>query len=586
MTLHRYTVEVEPRRHQLKLTLLLEGVPDGPLRLAVPTWVPGAYAFQRYGRDVLQLWAEDAATGGVLRVTRDGWSGWRVEGGGSRRRVHAQLNAWDPSTAEFAGLVDEEWALLLATRYPFAPELPGPPEVEYRLPEGWSLHHPAGAVGLAAGRFRYQNHAALVDTPVVAGRVTRADWTVRGTAFSALFVSLPLGYEEEAPGFLGELSRLAECCHDIFGSFPFAGYSFIFETSGSSGWGMEHATSTLVTLDPEVFARKAKRAEALRVCAHELFHAWNGARLKAAPLGAPDLLAGSFPDGLWLTEGFTRYYEFVLGARAGWLPASAVLSNLVNYHRHLAMRPAWARVTAEDSSRATFLNHHRFAGAVNASLDYYDQGMLVAFDVDVALRQQGDSLDAAMRDLFSSWAGRATGYTSEDVLGFFSARSARSGEVVARGVREAAGVQTLASLQSLGFDVLCHEVGFLGVVLQDDTGPAVRDVADASPAAEAGLAAGDELLAVEGRPYRLGLLRYCLERRATVSLTVRRAERTWSLQVPVGRRSEVSQLVWAGSAAQAEHVRAWLGGAAFQPAPGAAIPLDAYDNFHGVQRVL
>jgi len=586
MTLHRYTVELEPRRHQLKLTLLLEGVPEGPLRLAVPTWVPGAYAFQRYGRDVLDVWAEDAASGAVLRVTRDGWSGWRVDGGGPRRRLHAQLNAWDPSTAEFAGLVSEDWALVLATRYPFAPELPGPAEVEYVLPEGWPLHHPAGAVALGAGRFRYESHAALLDTPVVAGSVTRAERTVRGTPFSALFLSVPLGYEEEGPRFLGELSRLAECCHDIFGSFPFADYSFIFETSGTSGWGMEHATSTLVTLDPEVFANQAKRAEALRVCAHELFHAWNGARLKAAPLGAPDLLAGSFPDGLWLTEGFTRYYEFLLGARAGWLPAATVLSNLVNYHRHLAMRPAWARVSPVDSSRATFLNHHRFAGAVNASLDYYDQGMLVAFDVDVALRQEGDSLDAAMRDLFSRWAGRGNGYTSEDALGFFSARSPRAGEVAARGVREAAGVQTLASLQSLGFDVFREEVGFLGVVLQDNQGPHVHDVADASPAAEAGLAAGDELLAVEGRPYRLGLLRYCLERRPAVSLTVRRAERTWSLQVPLGRRSEVSRLLWAGSAAQAEHLRRWLGGAAFQPAAGEGLPLEAYDNFHGIQRVL
>ena len=586
MTVHRYTLEVMPRRHQLKLTLVLDGVPDGPLRLAVPTWVPGAYAFQRYGRDVLELRAEDADSGEGLHVTREGWSGWRVDGGGPRRRIHAQLNAWDPATAEFAGLVEEDCALLLASRYPFAPELPGAPEVEYLLPDGWPLHHPSGALHLGAQRFRYDSQAALVDTPVVAGRVTSAEGRVRGTPFSALFFSVPLGYEDEGEGFLTQLERLAEGCHDIFGSFPFADYTFIFDTGSASGWGMEHASSTLVTLDPEVFAAEDKRAEALRVCAHELFHAWNGARLKAAPLGAPDLVAGSFPDGLWLTEGFTRYYEFLLGARSGWLSAATVLSNLVNYHRYLQMRPAWGRVSPVDASRATFLNHHRFAGAVNASLDYYDQGMLIAFDIDVALRQQGDSLDAAMRELFSTWAGQGSGYSSEDVLRFFSARSARAGEVAARGVRQAAGVQTHASLQQIGFDVRCQEEGYLGVVLQDNAGPLVRDVADASPAAEAGLAAGDELLAVEGRPYRLGLLRYCLRRRQAVSLTVRRAERTWSRQVPVGRRSEVSQLVWTGSEAQAEAIRSWCGDRAFQPAPGEAIPLDAYDNFHGIQRVL
>jgi predicted metalloprotease with PDZ domain len=500
--------------------------------------------------------------------------------------VHVQLNAWDPATAELAGLVDDRWALLVASRYPFAPELPSACEVEYRLPEGWPLHHPAGAVQVGPRTFRYENQAALLDAPVVAGAVTCVTRTVRGTPFHALFLSVPVGYEEEGPAFLDGLVRVAENCHDIFGSFPFADYTFIFDTSADSGWGMEHSASTLVTLDPEVFLQPRRRSDALRVCAHELFHAWNGARLKAAPLGAPDLIGGSFPDGLWLTEGFTRYYEFLLGTRGGWLRPADALGNLVNYHRHLKMRPAWGRVSPMDSSRAAFLNHHRFPGAVNGSLDYYDQGMLIAFDVDVALRRAGDSLDAAMRDLFAAWAGHRAGYTSEDVLSFLSARHPEVGAIAARGVREPGGLVTEASLRQLGFELLHADVGFLGVVLEGNTGPRVSDVADASPAGEAGLAAGDEFLAVEGRPFRLGILRYCLERRREVPLTVRRGERIFSALVPVGRRSEVSRLSWAGSEAEGELVRSWLGAPDFRPAPGESIGLEAYDNFHGIQTVL
>ena len=126
----------------------------------------------------------------------------------------------------------------------------------------------------------------------------------------------------------------------------------------------------------------------------------------------------------------------------------------------------------------------------------------------------------------------------------------------------------------------------VGVVLEGNTGPRVSDVADASPAGEAGLAAGDEFLAVEGRPFRLGILRYCLERRREVPLTVRRGERIFSALVPVGRRSEVSRLSWAGSEAEGELVRSWLGAPDFRPAPGESIGLEAYDNFHGIQTVL
>ena len=586
MTRHRYTVELEPLRHQLQLTLELEGLPPGPLRLAIPTWVPGAYAFLRYGRDVLVLKAEDATTGQTLVVTREGWSGWRIEDAPPAVRVKAQLNAWDPSTGELAGLVDERWALLAGTRYPFAPAHPGPCEVEYRLPANWPLHHPAGAIQLGPSRFRYESQAALLDAPLVAGDVTRAVRTVRGTPFHALFLSLPLGYEEEGPAFLDGLARIAESCHDIFGSFPFAHYTFIFDTSAEVGWGMEHAASTLVTLDPEVFLQARKRAEALRVCAHELFHAWNGTRLKAAPLGAPDLVGGSFPDGLWLTEGFTRYYEFLLGARGGWLKPTDVLANLVNYHRHLAMRPAWKRVSAEDSSRAAFLNHHRFPGAVNGSLDYYDQGMLVAFDVDVALRLKGDSLDAAFRDLFVAWAGRGVGYRTEDVLQFLAARYPEAGAIASQGVQEPAGQRTVFSLHQLGFEPVETEVGFLGVVLEGNTGPRLSDVADASPAAEAGLASGDVLLDIDGRPFRLSALRFCLARRKALSLSVRRGERTFRVEVQVGRRPEVTALRWAGDASQAQRVRTWLEAPGFELAAGEEVPLEAHENFHGIQTVV
>jgi predicted metalloprotease with PDZ domain len=586
MTLHRYTVEVEPHRHQLHLTLELDGLPPGILHLRVPTWVPGAYAFLRYGRDVLTLDAVDVASGRSLGVTREGWAGWRIEDAPPTVRVKARLNAWDVATGELAGLVDGAWALLLATRYPYAPGHPGPCEVEYRVPEGWPLHHPAGAIELGPRLFRYENQAALLDAPVVAGAVTRATRRVRGTPFHALFLSVPLGYEEESSGFLDSLVQVAQGCHEIFGSFPFADYTFIFDTSADCGWGMEHAASTLVTLDPEVFIEPRRRTEALRVCAHELFHAWNGARLKAAPLGAPDLVAGSFPDGLWLTEGFTRYYEFLLGVRCGWLQPSDVLGNLVNYQRHLSMRPAWGRVSAEDSSRAAFLNHHRFPGAVNGSLDYYDQGMLVAFDVDVALRASGDSLDVALRDFFEAWAGRGQGYTSAEVLQFLAARHPQAGAIAAKGVQEPAGQCTEASLRTLGFLPKWSEVGFLGVVLEGNAGPKVVDVADTSPAAEAGLAAGDEILAVDGRPFRLGLLRYCLQRRRGLSLTLRRGQRTFGVEVAVGKRSEVTELVWTGDASQAERVRAWLGTPDFPLAAGAHIPLEAHENFHGIQTVL
>src|SRR5262249_8399791 len=139
------------------------------------------------------------------------------------------------------------------------------------------------------------------------------------------------------------------------------------------------------------------RLQCMRVGGHELLHAWNVKRLKPKPIVNLDLSQGSFTDGLWVAEGFTRYYEFLLAVRAREMTPERFFSNVVNYWRHLTMRPAYARTSVADSSRATFLNHHRYPGAWNSSIDYYDAGMLVAFDIDAVLRRAKtpSSLDAA-----------------------------------------------------------------------------------------------------------------------------------------------------------------------------------------------
>ena len=61
---------------------------------------------------------------------------------------------------------------------------------------------------------------------------------------------------------------------------------------------------------------------------------------------------------------------------------------MVGYFNHLTTQPAYRRVSGADSSYASDLNHAKYAGRVNNSIDYYDKGMLVAFGVDATLRTE------------------------------------------------------------------------------------------------------------------------------------------------------------------------------------------------------
>jgi predicted metalloprotease with PDZ domain len=567
----------------------VQGVPPGaPLRLATPTWVPGAYGFMRYARDLSDVRATDER-GAELKVTRDGWSGFRVAAAPSDRvRVTYRAFAYDPAWGELSGLVDHEHAVLLGTRYLFAPELGGPCRVHYELPPGWALHHPGGARQLDERTFEYASYPVLLDTPVVAGSFTVKTRRAHGADFHHVFVDRAVGFETELDGFVDAVMRTADACHDLFGSFPFDRYSFIFTFNPTAGWGLEHAHGTMIGLSGLSLVDPADRGRAMRVCAHELFHAWNVCRLKPAALARADLVGGSYTDDLWLAEGVTRYMEFVLCARAGFISGEDFFANVVNYYRHLTAMPAYARTSAVDSSRATFLNHTKYPGSINNTVDYYDLGMLVAFDLDAALRLQAPagSLDAELRAFYEAFGARPGGYTHEEVVRFFGERSPKIGELLAREVEGRGALSVPEWLQALGFEVHTGKVRYLGLVLKDNAGPELANVLDDSPAAQSGIAPGDELLLLDGHPFHLKALRWLIDHRGEVQVRARRGHRTLDLTLPVGERTDITGLTWNGTEAQAERVRAWLGRTDFAPAAGQAIPLTAYDNFHGIQTVM
>ena len=491
--MHTYRIRLEPASKEVAVELEVElagRAPDRPVDLSVPTWVPGAYGFMRYGRDVFDVHARDADSGAELSIERHGFSGFRVAPGARRLSVSFRAKLCDPAWAELAGYVEGSWAVLLATRYLFVPELSEQPvQARYDVPEGYTIHHPDGAVERGERTWEYPSFRALLDTPVVAWRegVTHLTRPLEGTPFHYLFLGHALGLDSELDGFVAQLEAVALECKAIFGAFPFAGYTFVFAFDPRFHWGLEHADATMIGLGQDVFIDDEARFDALRVSVHELVHAWNVCRLRPRGFGTEpgelDLVGGSFTDGLWVSEGFTRYYEFLLCVRAGQMTPQRFFSNVARYHRALGERPAHARTSVADSSLATFLNHHRYPGAVASMVDYYDHGMLVAFELDAALRRADASppcsLDAEFRAFYEAFAGRARGFTTDEAIAFFGDRApsgAGARALLLREVKGTEGLSTLEQLAALGFELETADEPVLGLILKDDRGPDVVDV--------------------------------------------------------------------------------------------------------------
>ncbi|HVE83911.1 MAG TPA: hypothetical protein VND93_13725 [Myxococcales bacterium] len=584
-----YRVTLRPRAHLLDVSMELRGVtPGDPLALAVPTWVPGAYGFMRFARDLYEVRAFDG-DGEELKVKRDGLSGFWVEGvRSSKVRVTYRAWAYDPAWGELCGLVDDEYAVLLGTRYLHAPELGGPCRVRYELPEGWALHHPGGAEPVDARTFEYPSYAALLDAPVVAGQFEVRTRAVGGATFDCIFLDRGFGFDTEVDGFVDSVVKAAEACRALFGGYPFQRYSFIFSFNPTAHWGLEHAHGTMIGMHPTTLIDPMERLRAVRVAAHELFHAWNVCRLKPADLAPPDFVRGSFTESLWIAEGITRYYEFLLCVRSGQIPAEELFANVVNYYRHLSAMPAYGRTSAADASRATFLNHSKYPGSINNTVDYYDVGMLIAFDLDVAMRLgvPGTSLDAVFRSFYDRFAASPRGYSHQDVLEHFGAAGPGIRDLLRREVETPGALRVVESLRSLGFEVQVGKIRHAGLVLKDNAGPEVANVLDSGPSGDSGLAPGDELQLVDGLPFQLKAFKWLIEHRDQVQVRVRRGHRIRDFALTVRERSEIVGLTWSGSDAQLQRLREWTGRPDLSLWAGQSIPLTSFENFHGIQAVL
>jgi predicted metalloprotease with PDZ domain len=586
-----YRVAFHPPEHELAVSLTMTGsVAQGEIHLQLPTWVPGDYSFAPQGRDLFNLRARCGETGAELTIRRNGWQGFVVTGGRGHVEVTYTASAWGNDLSESAGLVENSWAIVLGARYLFVPGYTGPCEVHYELPEGWEVHHPSGATRLAnATAWIYPDYEILLDTPVVFGHFTRLRREVAGVPIWLVFVDQGVGFPSESARFADQVAAAVSNIRDVFGSFPFDDYTFVLSLNPDNDWGLEHLTSSMCGLGPEVFVNEDTFREGVRVCAHEFFHAWNVRRCRPSPLGnvSQKLVEGAFTDGLWIAEGFTRYYEFLSCARAGVYTAGEFFSNVVGYHNHLTMQPAYWRESAADASYASFLNHAKYPGRVNNAIDYYDKGFLVAVGLDTTLRTErpGASLDGCFADFYRTFEGFGCGergYTTTDVLEFFGKVYEPLRDQITQAALHPGGLQTARHLQALGFEVTVSTPNALGLVFQDAIGPNIYGVLDDSPAGRAGLAPGDAITGINGFAFSVAALSWVAGRSDEVTLSVQRGHRQLEFRMAPAPREQITSLRWAGTGQQLSLLTGWLG-QEIEWVEGHAIDLGFYANFHGIE---
>lgn len=264
----------------------------------------------------------------------------------------------------------------------------------------------------------------------------------------------------------------------------------------------------LVNLPRFGFRAKDKYSRFMQLVAHEFFHLWNVKRIRPKALETFDYEQENYTTSLWFCEGTTSYYDFVMPFRAQIYDEQTFLEGLSKEITRLQTIPGRkVQPVSESSFDAWIKLYRRDANSDNSQVSYYLKGEIVSFLLDLLIRARhgnARSLDDVMRQMWQQFGKEEVGFTPEQLQRVIeSVAQVNLDDFFTRYVNGTDELPVDVYLEPFGLQLVALEEGeavpHLGLTVKTQNAQeSVVFVEAGSPAAVAGIDAGDELLALDG----------------------------------------------------------------------------------------
>ena len=538
----RYTIAPErPEAHLYRVSCTVAEPDPSGQEFALPAWIPGSYMIREFARHIVSIRAE--SRGKPVAVEKLDKHTWRAQPADAPVTVVCEVYARDLSVR--GAYLDTQHAFFNGACVFLRPrgQESAPCELEILRPRGaryrdWTVATAmtrSGAKLHGFGTYLASDYDELIDHPVAMGELTLASFRACGVQHE---IAIAGRHRADVARLARDLKRLCEQHIRFFGEpAPMTRYVFLISALGEGYGGLEHRASTALLCSREDLPRRgdAQVGERYRtflgLASHEFFHTWNVKRIKPAAFTPYDLERESYTALLWAFEGVTSYYDDLALVRCGLIGRKDYLELLGRAITTHLRAPGRRRQTLAESSFDAWIKYYRpDENSPNATVSYYGKGSLVALCLDLLIRDKTrgkKSLDDVMHALWRRHGMTGVGVEedgievlAEEVTGL---KLRRVFDEWLRSTRELP-LQTL--LAKHGVDMVLRPaesssdkggrpasskdtagLEMLGVRARaDGNDTVVTHVLDGGAAREAGIAAGDAIVAVDGlRPGRAGL---------------------------------------------------------------------------------
>ena len=155
-----------------------------------------------------------------------------------------------------------------------------------------------------------------------------------------------------------------------------------------------------------------------------------------------------------------------------------------------------------DSSQEAWIKLYRAdAYAGDSQVSYYLKGAVIALVLDLHLRRQGSALCVVIRQLWQQFGRWGRGYQESDLQAAFAAEAADLDSLLPHWLEDHGDPDLAGYLVDVGLKLVAQPApsAWLGLTVKaEPSGLLLQRVHRHGPAEQAGLAVGDELLAVDG----------------------------------------------------------------------------------------
>jgi len=297
-------------------------------------------------------------------------------------------------------------------------------EPSVRFPAGWTPFSALEPSGVENGTTHYKavDFDVLADSPMIAGRYARQIDLDPGAAVPVRLDVIADRPEllEATPEQIEKHRALVQQAYKLYGSHHYNHYDFLFSLSDRMGGnGLEHHRSSEDGTNPDYFTAWNKNAAVRDLLPHEYTHSWNGKFRRPADLWTPNLNVPMRDSLLWVYEGQTQYWGFVLSGRTGLLAKQEALDALAATAATYANRVGREWRSVEDTTNDPIIASRRPQPwlSFQRSEDYYQEGQLVWLDADTLIREKSGG-KKSLDDFAKAFFGVEDGNWSEVVYTF------------------------------------------------------------------------------------------------------------------------------------------------------------------------